>query len=901
MTLTSGARLGPFEVTAAIGAGGMGEVYRAKDTKLGRDVAIKVLPSAFARDPERLRRFEREARVLASLNHNKIAHIYGFESASLADGSDAHFLVMELVEGEDLAERLSRGAIPTEEAIAIAMQIAEGLEEAHERGIVHRDLKPANVRLSLDGKVKVLDFGLAKAYTSETSVAAPQEIAGSPTLSRQGTEAGVILGTAAYMSPEQARGRPVDKRADIWAFGVVLYEMLTGRHAFRREGTTETLAAVLRDELDWGALPPETPALVRRLLRRCLERDPGKRLRDAGDARLDLEEALSGSLSEPAAVRAPAGEGVRPLWTTLAAAAAATALLAVGGTWLAVRPGEAPPRQPSRFAIDVPADLRVNDLAVSPDGRTLAFSGTRGGKRQVYLRMLEQLEAQPLAGTEGGFRPFFSPDGEWIGYETGSADTGDAELRKVPRSGGPSVSICRGSFRGASWRPDGTILLGSTRGLLAVPAGGGTPRELIPAGEAESHFAPHAIPGTDSVLFEVWTGSTPEARIDVADLRSGERRRVIDGTGPLLSGTGHLLFGRLDSLWGVRFDASRRVAIGEPVRLIEGIANTFRGEGTYAVSDGGDLFYRTPDTVVGRRNTAVWVDRAGNEEPLPLPEHNVIYPRLSPDGTRLAYGAEGLENEDVWLFDLARSTPIRFTLHPAQDLDLTWTASGRQIVFHSHRDGPGNLYRQAANGTGAIERLTTANAEQMPNAVSPDGRWLLVTVETSSAGADLHLLALDRPSETVPLVATPANEASAEFSADGRYIAYASDESGRTEVYVRPFPEVDGDRWQVSSGGGQSPLFSRDGRELFFTVAGSLKRVAIETAPVFRAGPVETVLGGPFLQGRTDERQYDASPDGRRFLVLKETAPTSRGGDSPRLMVVLGWGHELRRLSSSSR
>ena len=899
MTLTSGTRLGPYEVTAAIGAGGMGEVYRAKDTKLGRDVAIKVLPAAFARDPERLRRFEREARVLASLNHTNIAHIYGFESASLPDGSDAHVLVMELVEGEDLAERLSRGPIPTEEAIAIARQIAEGLEEAHERGIVHRDLKPANVRLSLDGKVKVLDFGLAKAYTSETSAAAPPEISRSPTISGQWTEAGAILGTAAYMSPEQARGRPVDKRTDIWAFGVVLYEMLTGRYAFRREGKTDTFAALLRDEVDWGALPPDTPAVIRRLLRRCLERDPGKRLRDAGDARLDLEEALSGSPSEPAAVRATPAERVPTRWPAVAAAAAATAVLAAGGTWLALRPGGSP-RQPSRFAIDVPADLRVNDLAVSPDGRRLAFSGTRGGKRQLYLRMLERLEAQPIAGSEGGFHPFFSPDGEWIGYETGSAETGDAELRKVSRSGGPSVSICRGSFRGASWRPDGTILLGSTRGLLAVPAGGGTPRELIPAGEGESHFAPYAIPGTESVLFEVWTGTTPEARIDVVDLRSGERRRVIDGTGPVLSGTGHLLFGRLDSLWGVRFDASRRLAIGEPVRLIEGVANTFRGEGAYGVSDGGDLFYRTPDTVAGRRNTAAWVDRAGNEEPVPLPEHNVIYPRLSPDGTRIAYGAEGLENEDVWLFDLARSIPIRFTVHPAQDLDLTWTASGRQIVFHSHRDGPGNLYRQAANGTGAIERLTTANAEQMPNAASPDGRWLLVTVETSNAGADLHLLALDRPGETVPLVATPANEASAEFSPDGGYIAYASDESGRTEVYVRPFPDVDSDRWQVSSGGGQSPLFSRDGRELFFAVAGSLKRVVIETAPVFRAGAVETVLAGPFVQGRTDERQYDASSDGRRFLMLKEAAPTDQGGDSARLLVVLGWGGELRRLASSS-
>ena len=539
--------------------------------------------------------------------------------------------------------------------------------------------------------------------------------------------------------------------------------------------------------------------------------------------------------------------------------------------------------------------MRVDDLAVSRDGRFLAFSAAHGSSRQVYLRALDQVEARPLAGTEGGRRPIFSPDGEWLAYEAGSQEAGDAELRKLPLAGGPSASICRGSFRGGSWRSDGTLLLGSAAGLFAVPAAGGTPRELTTPREGESHFAPVPVPGTQAVLFQVWTGSTPEARIELLDASSGERRHVVSGTGPLLLASGHLLFGRLDSLWGVRFDARRGAAVGEPVRLAERVANSQRGEGAYAVTDAGDLFYRTPDAGSPRRKP-VFVDRSGVETQVPVPEHDVIYPRLAPDGTRIAYGASGLENEDVWLFDLARALPIRFTTHPAQDLDVEWAAGGRAILFHSHRDGPGNLYRQASNGTGPIERLTSAAAEQIPSGVSADGRYALLSVETKDRGFDVHLLDLARGGEAAPLLSTPANEYAAVLSPDGRLVALVSDESGKAEVYVRPFPDVESDRVQVSSGGGRAPLFSHDGRELFFVVGDSLKRVAITTVPAFRAGPVEALLPGPYVVGQGDERQYDVSHDGRRFLMLKEAAASDARAGSVRLLAALGWDRELRRL-----
>jgi eukaryotic-like serine/threonine-protein kinase len=892
MSLTPGTRVGAYQVLGRLGAGGMGEVFRAHDTSLARDVALKSLPEGFATQQDRVALFQREAKVLASLNHPNIAAIYGLETSS-----PTPVLVLELVEGETLTERLQRGPMPLEEALEIARQIAVALEAAHGHGVVHRDLKPGNIKVTPGGQVKVLDFGLAKALRPEVkSGSGWSSMSHSPTWTYD-SAAGAIVGTAGYMSPEQARGRTVDKRTDLWAFGVVLYEMLAGRRAFQREDTTETLAAVLRDDVDWSALPAETPAIVRRLLRRCLERDPRKRLRDAGDAELDLAEVLAGPGSEAGGEGEAARRRAAP-WQALAAAAVASAALGAGVAWLALRSTEPLPRLASRFEIATPPEVHLEELAISPDGRTIAFAGRRGAQRQLYLRRLDQFEAQPLPGTDGALRPFFSPDGAWLGYEVGSTETGDAEIRKLPLAGGPSVAITRGSFRGASWQPDGTIVLGSTRGLYEVSSGGGAPRALTTPAEGESHWSPQPFPG--GMLFQVWTGSLPETRIEAIDLATGERRRLVEGTGPLLSGKGHLLFGRGDSLWGVPFDARRLAVTGEPVRLMERIDNARRGEAVYALSEGGDLVYRTPDTTAVLRR-AVWVDRAGQETPIPLPEHNLIYPRISPDGTRLAYGAADIENEDVWLFDLARAMPIRFTFHPAQELDVVWSADGRHILFHSHRDGAGNMYRQAANGTGSIERLTTVAAEQIPAGVSADGRFLLLTVETSDAGFDIHLLALDRGGEAVPLLATPANEAAAELSPDGRYLAYVSDESGRDEVYVRPFPDIESDRFQVSSGGGQSPLFSRDGRELFFSVAGSLKRVGIETAGGFRAGPVETVLEGPYLQGRTDERQYDISPDGARFVMLREVAIVGDDSASVRLKMVLDWREELERAAPTSR
>ncbi|MGH9388305.1 MAG: protein kinase domain-containing protein [Vicinamibacteria bacterium] len=885
--MTPGTKIGHYEIVALLGAGGMGQVYRAHDTKLGRDVAIKVLPEEFTNDAERLTRFEREARLLAALNHPNVATLYGLE-----ENLGKRMLAMELVEGRTLGEL---HALPLEEALPLFRQLAEGLEAAHEQGIIHRDLKPANIKVTPDGRLKILDFGLAKALDQKDGAS---DASKSPTFTR-GTSAGVILGTAAYMSPEQARGKPTDRRTDVWAFGVVLYETLTGRRAFGRGDVPETLAAVLRDELDWSALPEKTPHSIRKLLRRCLERDPGKRLRDIGDARLEIEEAMRGpevGASSSVASASPIGRRRRlRAWATPIVSSLLTGL----AVWSLTRPAPTAPATTRRFKITAPPSVRIEDVALSPDGRWLAFSGAREGRTQVYLRAMDQMEAVPLNGSEGGRRPFFSPDAEWIGFTSGSPTTGDAAIRKVPRAGGTPVTISQGEYCDGAWGAGDVIVLGSNTGIQVVPASGGVPKSITSVAEAEYHCGPKLLPGGRAALFFVWNGTIDTTQIDVVELDTKERRRLLDGTAPQFSTSGQVVFAWKGSLWAVAFSPESLALEGEPIRLVERVEMVSGGFVAYAISNDESLVYAPPGAA--RLELPVWVERSsGRETPIGVSPGQFRFPRVSPDGTRIAFASGEEENRDVWLYDLRRSMLSRFTVHPAQDADPLWTPDGRRLLFHSHRDGAGNIYSQAADGTGEAERITTEPGEQVPNAVSPDGRSLVFWIEDPETRFDLYELALNGGGPPKPLLRSPANEASCTFSPNGRFIAYASDESGRSEIYVRPYPDVNGGKWQVSSDGGQAPVWNPRGGELFFRVGHQLRRVPVETAPSFTAGASELLFDErTYRRGPIDEQDYDVAPDGRRFLMIKDTLAT---GELARSEVVLvqNWARELKQAAGKN-
>ncbi len=917
MPLSLGTKLGVYEVTAKIGAGGMGEVYRAHDTSLDRDVAIKVLPDAFANDPERLARFEREAKVLASLNHPNIAAIYGLEKSG-----ETPALVLELVEGPTLAEligqapaargtseaeeRAARGggapravknaAIPLEEALPIARQIAEALEAAHEQGIIHRDLKPANVKVKADGTVKVLDFGLAKALQSDLS---DLDAANSPTMTMTAaaTKLGVIMGTAAYMSPEQAKGRQVDKRADIWAFGVVLYEMLTGRQAFGGTDISETLAAVLRQEMDWTELPADTPHSIRRLLRRCLERDHRRRLPEIGTARLEIDEADAPSEAR-AATAAPAPSSQPALWQRPAVVLAMVlgAIVVTGlAVWTSVRPSPGPP---TRFAIPLPPDGRfpVNGRWIdwSADGRTLVFVAEADGGGMAYRRPLDQLVATPIPGTEGTNQIFQSPDGEWLGFSSGG--TG---LQKVSLTGGPPVTLCEECLvRGASWGADDRIVFAQgERGLWRIPAAGGEPEQLATAGPDEQYYRPYVLPDGRAVLFQIWRDSMDTSEVAVLSLESGETRTLVGGTTPRYAPTGHLLFGRTQSVWAAPFDPVRLELTGTPVPVLENVyVNAASGAAQYTFTSDGSLGYIPPEGVGSSLSSLVWVDRDGNEEALTAPPRRYVYPRVSPDGTRVALDVRDEEN-DIWIWDLARETLTRLTFAAAGDRDPVWTSDGQRVAFSSGRGQGTNIYWRAADGTGTVEALVEDTSFQWPFAASPDGRHLVFGERSIDSGIDLHVLTLDDERRVDPLIVTEFNERNGEISPDSRWLAYESDASGRPEVYVQPFPDVESGRWQVSTRGGTRPLRSPDGRELFYVSEAGLMQVAVETSAGFVPGTPALIVDGPYRLrpgGRNTGRTYDIAPDGQRFLMTKSGDGANVDAAPAEIVIVENWFEELK-------
>ena len=923
MALTPGTRFGPYEITAQIGAGGMGEVYRAIDTNLKRAVAMKVLPVSVAGDSERLARFQREAELLAALNHPNIASIYGLEKSGPATA-----LVMELVEGPTLAEVIARGAIPIADALPLARQIADALDAAHGQGIIHRDLKPANIKVRADGTVKVLDFGLAKTLAPDGASATAGNFTESPTITSPAmTRVGMILGTAAYMSPEQAKGRVVDKRSDVWAFGVVLYEMLTGQRPFKGDDVADTLASVLTRQPDWTMLPAAIPPLLLRLIRRCLEKDRTRRLADMADARLDIEDALSGS-----DMGAPAGRSIPRTRERLAWAAS---LLLVGLTAAAVATWASRPTfvpvETIRTILSVaptggtpganPLEQRTGGarptrtaVALSPDGKTLVFSAIWGGTEQLYARRMDQLSATPISGTSGGSVPFFSPDGQSVGFAAGG------ELRKVPLSGGPPVALCKAAaLFGASWGDDGTIVFATQRngGLWRVPSTGGTPEALTSVQPGEySHRLPHVLPGGRAVIFTVLKGPNlwNDAQIVVRSLQTGTETILVTGgaDGRYVS-TGHLIYVRLGTLMAVPFDPVRLGVTGGATGVIDGVmqaadqyasymANT--GAGQFTVSDTGALVYLTGGTVAAPQLSLAWVDRHGTIQTLPAPPRPYFAPYLSPDGQHVAISTA--DTRQVWSYDVLRGvlSPVAGDGQGDHTYGI-FAPGGKRIVFRAGA-GEGNLYWKAADGSGAAEPLTTDARSPTPASWLRDGTTLAYVDEGDNAGKnafqfDIWVLSIgDRKPRAV--IHTAANEMTPAFSPDGKWLAYVSNESGRHEVYVQPYPGP-GERHLISTRGGEQPAWNPNGPELFYVQGGvyspggptTLMSVRIATTPAFRAGTPEPVFENAYL-GTGWGRSYDVAPDGRRFLLTfrKEPPPAL---PPAQMVLVQHWFEDLRRLA----
>jgi serine/threonine-protein kinase len=910
-----GRRLGSFDLKALVGSGGMGEVYRAHDTKLGRDVAIKVLPRAFTADAARLASFEREARVVASLNHPHIAAIHG-----LAESDGILGLVLELVEGETLAERLARSGGPKrsglrlQESLVYARQIADALEAAHEKGITHRDLKPANIKITPDGVVKLLDFGIAKVVTGDQPGV---DLTHATSATVGGTQTGLIVGTPGYMSPEQARGSSVDKRTDIWAFGCVLYEMLSGRMAFEKDTLSDTIAAILDREPDWSTLPADTPRALRRLLERCLDKDPKQRLRDVGDARVELEHVIKAPNQDIDA--GVAAQQTRAWgWRTRLAAAAAVvfALSSAGLLWLALTHEDAATgdRRVSRFTVDLPKGSVITpgfnaNVALSPDGTHLAYTPLPG---PVMIRRLDNVDGQPLeASSSPGFRsgPFFSPDGASLAYVDGNAPfSSKRPFQKVALAGGPALKLTDyDMFHGGDWSADGWLYWTARYpgGIVRIKDSGGETEDVTKldvAGGERSHRFAHLLPGGDALIYTVGfdgIDSYDDARIDLWDMKTGTRKTVIEGG---MSATylpsGHIVFARNGKLLAVPFDVRRRETTGTAFEVQDGVMmsrNT--GAADYALSKRGDLAY-VPGLAEGGRRTLVWVDRAGKAEPLPLPPASYLYPRISPDGLSLAVEIEG-PNHDFYFWDFKRTVLSKITTDGLSH-DPVWSPDGVRLAFRSWQAGGMTMWWMRSDRSGPPERLDPAGTRQSPVSFSPDGKFLAFDQKDPETREDVWALPLEGSRQPQRIAQTQFGEGSVKFSPDGRWVAYSSNESGRPEIYVQAFPGP-GLKLQISNGGGTDPVWRPTGGELYYRAQNKMMVVAVTTSPNFKASAPRQLWEGRYSAGTgascgmpgVSSSNYDVSADGRRFLMVRDDEGAAT---ATRIVVVLNWVEHLKAI-----
>jgi Tol biopolymer transport system component len=891
MAIPPGKRLGPYEILSAIGTGGMGEVYRARDTRLNRVVAIKVLPTHLADRPELRERFEREARTIASLNH---PHICVLHDIGQQDGID--YLVMEYLEGETLAHRLNKGSLPLEQVLQYAIEISDALDKAHRKGVTHRDLKPGNIMLTKTG-TKLLDFGLAKLKQEVAPANVP--LSELPTASDPLTAKGTIVGTLQYMAPEQLEGKEVDARTDIFAFGAVVYEMATGKRAFEGKSQASLIAAILQiDPPSMSSLQPMTPIALDRVVKGCLAKEADERWQSANDLTNELKWIAEGG-SQVTLASAATAKGIRALGRRALVLSLGILLLAAGVaslvTWN-LKPAPSP--QPvTRMIINLPAGQQLAGLesgaavAFSPDGTHLAYVARQGSTQQIYLRAMDSLEARPIPGTEGGVSPFFSPDGQWLGFFAGGT------LKKVSVSGGAALTLANSTLPyGASWGSHGAIAFSALTitAVQQVPDAGGAPQPLTHLDKGDvTHRWPEFLPGGKAVLFAAATNAInfTNAQVAVQLVGTGERRTLIQGgTEPRYASSGHLVYAQGGTLMAVPFDPPRLAATGAAVPMVEGVLQSpVNGAAQYGISATGSLAY-VSGGVQSAQSKLVWVSRNGAEQPLAAPAHAYLGPRLSPDSRRVAVTITEQEAQ-VWIYDLLRETLTRLTFEGNLNVRPVWTPDGKRIAFNSNKEGPLNLFWRLADGSGGLERLTTSEYTQVPTSWSPDGRLLAYFEVDPATQRDIWVLRMsDRKPQ--PFLRTRFDEAVPRFSPDGHWLAYTSNESGRPEIYVQPYPGPGG-KWQISTEGGTEPMWNPNGRELFYRSGDKMIAVDIATQPGFAAGTPRTLFERRYETPLVPIDNYDVSPDGQRFLMLKpaeqvQAAPTQ-------INVVLNWFEELKQ------
>jgi Tol biopolymer transport system component/predicted Ser/Thr protein kinase len=880
LAILAGKRLGPYEILSAIGAGGMGEVYRARDTRLERIVAVKILPDHLSDRAELRERFEREARTIASLNH---PHICTLHDIGQQDGTD--FLVMEYLEGETLAERLKKGPLPLDQVLQYAIEIADALDKAHRKGITHRDLKPANIMIT-KSCTKLLDFGLAKLRGPQAAVA---NLSALPTEGSGLTAQGTILGTLQYMAPEQLEGKEADARTDIFAFGVVVYEMATGKKAFEGKSQASLIAKILEtDPPSMSSLQPMTPPALDRVVKTCLAKDPDDRWQSASDLRRELKWIAASRETEISA--AAALNRARPQRARgLIAALACLIAIAGVGIWI-LKPAPSLPITRSVFSLPAGeqlAGLGQPAVALSPSGNQIVYVAIQNNLQQLYLRSMNSFEARPVPGTEGATGPFFSPDGQWIGFAAGD------KIKKVPITGGPAVTLATIPTAlqqfSATWGADNTIVFqGSAFGdLMRLSAAGGSPQVLTTPDRIKGEFAvrwPAFLPQEKGVLYTAIVGPA-EAPLKVFDLRTSRQRALgQNAANPHYSPTGHLVYAQGGTLFAAPFDVTGLEVTGAGLPVIEGVMQSAAGGAQYSLSENGSLAY-VPGSNLGVRTTLVWVDRQGKEQALPAPaSSSYANPRISPDGRHAAVSNQS----QVWVYDFSRDTLSRLTFVETQVGNNAWTPDGKRVVFQSGT--PLNLFSQPADGSGKAERLATSQYRQAPGSWSPDGK-LLAFIETSpTTGQDIWILRLsDRKAE--PFLRTPANEGAPQFSPDGHWLAYASDESGRWEIYVQPYPGPGG-KWQISAEGGREPVWNRNGRELFYRNGEKMMVVDIASQPNFMPGKPRILFQGRYRPTNASLPGYDVYPDGERFLMVKEG---EQAASATQINIVQNWFEELKQ------